>query len=277
MTKRPGLNCLAIVVLAALPLPILTIAGAPDDGRAEGEGAAQAPALRRPEWQVGDRWTLMTQTEAVQRRADAPLRRAARVRWEFHVAGIEELAGTPCYRIDIKCLAKGRFRPQTTLWCEKQTLFLRQFRTQVAVAGKLRTIQESYDPPTGRTAPVVVPLPALPVGLPVFDKPGAKTAGPDTATYRYVSQPLPAGSKDLGDLVRFAHEVKQQVGKPTAKSLENLPRSKSPEKGPITEVTLSAPHRTVTQLWREGAPWPVYVNNGPTQAWLVSERNEPDR
>jgi len=38
-------------------------------------------------------------------------------------------------------------------------------------------------------------------------------------------------------------------------------------------VELSDQQQTIIQLWQQDLPWPVYANNGVTEAWLVS-RND---
>jgi len=234
---------------------------------AQEPAAEQAASLQRPDWHVGDTWVIETLTERVQGRETKCAGKPARIRWKFHVAKLEKLAGVECYRIDIECLAAGRLRPKTTIWCDKETLFLRQFQTQLAAGGRYRTIQESYDCPKGQYAPVLASLNVLPIGLPAFVPKGAK--GGDTFTYN--SQPLPAGSKDPG-IIRFAQTVKQDILPPGAKSLRQVPRaySKSFRTKPITEVRLAGGGQKVVQLWQKGVPWPVYVNNGRTQAWLIS-------
>jgi len=232
---------------------------------------AVAPTLPRPAWKVGDSWVIETVTDRVQDRT-ARVPRGAAIRWEFKVAAIEKLNGQDCYRIDVTCQATGRVRPETSLWCGTRTLTLRQMRTTIAVAGQYRTILESYDAPANAATPVLTPLNALPIDLPAFLPPGAKGLG----SFRYVSQPLPAGSKDP-TLVRFAHTVKQDIAPAGAKALEQVPTqfAKDLERKPIVEVRLQDHERTVTQLWQPGKPWPVFTNNGRTRATLVSVGEAP--
>ena len=225
-------------------------------------------SLERPQWKVGDNWIVETLTERVQGREDKPATKPTRLRWQFRVVNHENVAGSECYRIDVECLAKGRLRPKTSFWCDRKTLFLRQFQTQFAFNGRYRTIQESYDIPQGQYAPVMASVNVLPIGIPAFLPKGAK--GGDTFTY--ISQPLPAGSKDPS-IIRFAHTVKQEIRPAGAKALEQVPPAyaKSLAREPVDEVRLTDRHRTVVQLWQKNAPWPVYVKNGPTQAWLVKK------
>jgi len=243
-----------------------------EDTRADDPGSessdAHSPAVERPKWNVGDRWVLETLTQKIQGRENLASLDPLRVRWRFAVNAIESIADHDCYRIDIECLAKGRIRPKTTIWCDKETLFLHQIESQVVVGGRFRKVQESYSVADGATAPVLSPLTALPLDLPVFSSKGSKSIG----EFTYLSQPLPAGSKDTS-VLRFAHEVKQKVQPATAKALKSLPDSfsKNLENNPVREIHLDGPHRSVIQLWQKGAPWPVYVDNGNTQAWLVVE------
>lgn len=233
--------------------------------------AAAGPSLPRPSWKVGDRWVVETVTDRVQERG-AQVEKSPAVRWQFEVATIEKLAGRDCFRIEVKCLAQGRFAPDTTLWVDAGTLTLKQLRTQIAVAGQLRTLLESYDTGAQGATPVLSPINALPIDLPAFLPPGSK--GLDT--FEYTSQPLPAGSKDP-TILRFAHSVKQDVSAAGAKSLERLPRpyAKDLEAKPVVEVKLQDQERQVTQLWQQDQPWPLFIDNGRTRATLVSVGQAP--
>jgi hypothetical protein len=236
--------------------------------RLQAQQTEAAGQLDRPQWKVGDSWTVETNTQRLQVRETTPTRKPARVRWKFEIAGVEPIAGRECYRIDIVCLAKGRLRPTTTIWCDKETLFLHQFQTQVATNGEYSSLQESYAVPKGAFAAVMAPINALPIALPAFVPSGSKSTG----DFSYTSQPAPAGSKDVG-LIKFAHKVQQDIGKPSSKALQDFQKafSKNLEPQTVTEVKLSAPDQQVVQLWQKGAPWPVYMDNGHTQCWLVTE------
>ncbi len=225
--------------------------------------------LQKPNWSVGDSWEVETTTQRIQVRESAPARKPARLRWRFKVAGLEDVAGIECYRIDIECLAKGRLRPATSIWCDKETLFLRQFQTQVANNGEMHLLQESYAVPKGQFAPVVAPINALPIALPAFVPKGSKNLN----GFTYTSSPTAAGSKDTG-VLRFAYAVKQNAGKPSQKSIKAFRKGLSKalnDSEAVTEVKLNGPHQGVVQLWKKNSPWPVYTDNGRTQAWLVSE------
>lgn len=231
------------------------------------EGAA---SLDRPQWNLGDRWIIETLTEQIQGNEPRTGEKAPRIRWEFRVAKLEKVAGADCYRIDIECLAQGRVRPKASVWCDKQTLFLRQFETQVAFRGRYYTVQESYDCAKGELAPVMASVNVLPIGLPAFLPQGAKSL----EGFTYTSAPLPAGVKDA-TTIRFAHTIRQDVRAPGAKSLKQVPQlfAKDIQAKPLTEVQLAEGKQTMTQLWQKGLPWPVYAENGRTQAWLVSTGN----
>jgi len=229
--------------------------------------AENSPSVDRPQWQVGDNWVVETLTEQIQGNESRVGDKAAKVRWQFRVAKLEKLNGRDCYRVDVECMAQGRMQPKSRMWCDKDTLFLRQFETQVAFRGQYHTIQESYDCAKGAESPVLATVNVLPIALPAFLPKGAKALG----SFTYVSQAAPAGSKDP-DLLRFAHTVKQEVRIPGAKSLEQIRAgfAKDLAAEPAVEVRLDDGRQAVTQLWQKGTPWPVYAENGRTKAWLVS-------
>jgi hypothetical protein len=231
------------------------------------QAAGDAASLDRPQWQVGDSWIIETLTEQLQGNEPKPAEKAPRIRWQFRVAKLEKVAGQDCYRVDIECLAQSRVRPKASVWCDKETLFLRQFETQVAFRGSYYTVQESYDCAKGAVAPVMASVNALPLGLPAFQPQGAKSLD----GFTYTSAPLPAGVKDAG-MIRFAHTVKQEVRAPSAKALKQVPQlyAKDIQAKPVTEVRLDDGKQSLTQVWQRGLPWPVYAENGRTQAWLVS-------
>lgn len=236
---------------------------------------AQQPSeqgdVPKPSWSIGDTWDVETSTQRIQVRESVAARQPARLRWRFKVAGMEEVAGVECYRIDIECLAKGRLRPATTIWCDKDTLFLRQFQTQVANNGQMHVLQESYAVPKGQFAPVVAPINALPIALPAFVPAGSKNLG----DFTYTSSPTAAGSKDTGAL-RFAYTVKQAAGEPSRKSLNEFRKGFAKaldNTRDVTEIKLDGPHQAVVQLWKKDTPWPVFTDNGRTQAWLVSDQD----
>lgn len=230
---------------------------------------AAANGLTQPKWEKGSTWTVETVTERIQGREVDPARKPVPIRWKFRVADVENLSGRDCYRIEIECLARGRIRPKSVIWVDEKSGFLRQYKTELAVAGQMRPMIESYDHAKGMAAPVITPINALPIALPAFLPPGSKAN-----TFSYTSAPMPAGakSKDLG-LVTFAHEVTQTMNKAGSKALEIIPkegRPKSLEQKPITEVSIGTFSGEVKQLWQEGQPWPLVVDNGRTKAYLVT-------
>jgi hypothetical protein len=261
----------AVLALAA---GMFTASYSPDSAhraaRAADGGVAPvgAPSLDQPQWKVGDRWTLETQTNRIQGREPQSAVAAPRIRWEFHVSKLEKIAGHECYRIDIACHAAGRQQPKSTVWFDKETLFLRQFRTQLLVDGQYRTLEESYDSAAGQPSPVLASINVLPLAMPAFLPKGSKSLG----SFSYKSQPV-MQSKDLS-VVQFAHTITQEVTPPGAKSLESVSPafSKQLRDKPVTEVRLADRRQKVLQLWQKGSPWPIYTENGPTKAWLVSDK-----
>ncbi len=229
--------------------------------------AQDSSTLQIPKWQVGDSWVIETSTDRIQGREGDAAGTVPRIRWQFKVVSTEKVAGHDCYRIEIECLTKGRLRPKTTIWCDTQTVFLRQFQTQLAFQGRYRTIRESYDCPEGQFSPVLAPMNALPISLPAFVPPGSKSVG----SFAYTSQPLPAGSKDP-TAIRFSHQMTQAVSAPGAKSLNQLPKSYSKDLGSeLTEVKFGDKSQSIVQVWKKGTPWPVFVDHGRTKAWLVPD------
>jgi len=256
--------------LAAMAGPILWSCWAAQ-GAGPPEAAAAAVSLDPPNWRVGDKWVVETRTEPIQGGAALLAAKPLPVRWQFRVVSQEKVAGRECFRVEVECMAQGPVRPNSTLWCDKSSLFLRQFQTQVAFNGTYRTIQESYECSKSLSSPVLTMINALPLALPAFLPKGAKADG----SFTYLSQPLPAGVKDLG-VVKFAHTVKQAVLPPGSKSLEKLPQevAKTKAERPVVEVQLADGRQSIVQLWQQGAPWPVYVNMGRTQAWLVNAEQQ---
>ncbi len=255
----------SVLVWVCLTLIITEVSQTSSVCAQDGEGGR---TVKRPDWKTGDSWVVETKTRRIQVRESEPARKPARIRWRFHVRGVEPIAGRDCYRIDIECLAKGRLQPATVIWCDKKTLFLQQFQTQLATNGRYRVIQESYSVPKGMSAPVMPPVTALPIALPAFVMAGSKGMG----SFTYTSQATSAGSKAPG-LLRFAHTVQQDLRTPSRKRLSEAKQglSKSLDGADVTEVKLKSTSETIVQLWKKGSPWPVYTENGCTQAWLVNE------
>jgi hypothetical protein len=248
-------------------LGLAAIAQDPADNAAD-EQPQDAATLARPEWKTGQTWLIETVSSKLQGREITPARKPVPVRWQFKVANMEKLAGRDCYRIEIECLARGRIRPKSVIWVDEQTGFMRQFETELAVNGKMRKIIESNDHAKDQPSPVIMPISALPIAMPAFLPKGSKAN-----SFTYTTAPIPAGGKarDLG-LMTFAHEVSQTSSMAGPKALEIIPKglSKSLEPKGVTEVKISTHNEKITQLWQPGQPWPVYVDNGHTKAYLVT-------
>jgi hypothetical protein len=231
----------------------------------EQAAAAGHVTLERPRWSEGDRWVVETRTKIVQSVAKAD-GQPRRVRWQFEIAGVERVAAAECFKICVTCLVEAKLRPSITLWYDKQTLFLRKFEAQIVARGEMRTLCESYTA-ASEFAPVIPPLEVIPVSLPAFVPAGAKHFG----SFTYVSHVASAGSKDLS-LVRFAHTVRQDV----ERSSQDLIRHAAGTGNKVlatsrpVEVHLAEGNRQIAQLWERDIPWPVYTNQGQTEAWLVS-------
>jgi hypothetical protein len=256
----------AAAIVAMCAVTSLGLAALAEDTK---PAAGALAAVDQPRWTVGDTWTIETVSAKIQGREEQPARKSPPIRWQFRVADLEKLAGRDCYRIEVECLARGRIRPKSVMWVDEESGFLRQYQTELAVNGNMRPIVESYDHVKGEPAPVVTPISAVPIVMPAFIKKGSKVN-----SFSYTSAPMPAGAKakDLG-LVTFAHEVSQTSGIAGAKALEVLPKglSKSLDKKSVTQINIATATEKVTQLWQEGEPWPVYVDNGVTKAYLVTE------
>jgi len=253
---------------AVLAAGVLAMTGGARAAEQQGAERAVDPGTIRPQWQAGQQWTVETATRQTQ--ADDPQRARTRgrpVRWQFTVEGTEKLDGRECFRVSIRCLLPGRARPASTLWIERGSLAIRQFQTQMLVQGQFRTVTESYQFAGGKPSPVLVPLTALPLDLPVLQSDGSKGAG--SFSYRAISGP--AGTKTVGE-VDFAIQVRQRLSLPETEQIKGLlddEYAKDLRLHPAVEVRLTAPGREVRQLWQAGRPWPVYADNGVTEARLI--------
>lgn len=225
-------------------------------------GAAGPEESIRPRWQVGDRWTVEAATRPVQSTLAGPEQRVV-VRWEFEVASREPLDGRECFRIE----AVPDAGPPSTLWVDRQTLRVCQIRVGTVVGGQVRAITESYATAGAQAAPMISPLPAVPVDLPAF--PTGQTKGLDTFSYEAV--PGPAGHKAVGQ-VGFQVTVEQQFTAPSdpqVKGLADDPFVKGLAVQPAVGVRLKGPHGVVRQFWKPGVPWPICSENGTTTSRLV--------
>ncbi len=261
-------------------LGMILVGPTPADDPARDRELKGNPADLRPQWHVGDRWVVETATRPLHA-ADAEQARnpAAPVRWEFAVKAVERIAGRGCYRVEIRSRLTGRPQPKTTLWIDRRTSALRRLETQLPVAGQFRTVTENYRWDGGQASPVLGPLPALPVDMPLFL--GGRVKGPET--FRYETAIGPPGEKALDDL-RFAFEVEQRFSQPKSADVKGLlPEAfaKDLPRRPLVEVRLEGFDCRVRQLWQPGRPWPTYADNGSTVARLVevipasSQSNQP--
>jgi hypothetical protein len=135
----------------------------------------------------------------------------------------------------------------------------------------------NYDFDSGQPSPVIGPLTALPIDLPVLL--AARSKGLEVFHYRSSSSPSQA--KEL-DSLAFEHAVEQQIAALDgaevrklldtyfAKSLGDDPLTKSIGQTPVCEVRLKSAGREIRQLWQEGAPWPIYADNGHCVCRLVA-------
>lgn len=222
----------------------------------------------KPQWRVGDRWVVETTTLPLQ----APLGQEGAppvkpVQWQFSVRALERLFDRECYRIEVQPLPIRTPSPVTTFWVDRQSLVLRQVQAQLAVAGRLHTMTESYQFGSGQPTPVQGPLTALPIDLPLFTAGRAK----GLQQFAYEAVAGPSGKKALGD-VGFLMSIQQEMVPATAEHAKSLlPEgfAKVLDTKPTVEVRLKSIQGRVRQLWRPGCPWPVYADNGPTVARLV--------
>jgi hypothetical protein len=171
-----------------------------------------------------------------------------------------------CYRLEITCLAEGE-QPTTVVWVDKKTRAIRQIQTQIPTAEGLQTFTQSYEFSSGQPSPVLGPLSALPLDLPLFAGEGSK----GMQTFVYETHAGRRGTKAVGE-IGFAHQVQQQVETVSSEQVKGLIHetyTKSLAEQPVVEVELKSGDRQVRQLWQPGLPWPVYSNNGSTECRLV--------
>jgi hypothetical protein len=263
--RRTGTACLGLAVtLLGLMLGRLVPAIEPPSKPDDNPGVQQV----KPRWRVGDRWIVETLTLQLQARRDTrALARGKPVRWEFTVKGQEKVGARDCYRVEVRCLVDGRPQPLTTLWCDQQSLALQQLQTRLPVPGGYRAVTENYQSPGGQPSPVLAPLTALPVDMPLFLGAEAKS----TERFTYETHSSPDGQKAVGE-VGFAFEVEQQIARAEPEQVKGLLAAgfaKDLKSQPVTEVRLKAFNRQVYQLWQPDLPWPSYSDNGSTVSRLV--------
>ena len=227
----------------------------------------------RPQWQVGDRWTIETESQQQQTAAENPTR--SKAQWRFQVEAVEPIAGQDCFRITARPIQAEE--PKTVIWIDRNTLAIKQIQTQLPTPRGYKTVTESYQSATA--APVVGPITVLPIALPQFPEPGLKSVD----AYQYETISGPGGVKAVGD-VGFSVDIRQSFSKPSTdriKSLFDDQDTKDLQNRPVIEVQLVTPDLTVRQLWANDAPWPMFTDNGLTQARLIqtdgSDRSADER
>ncbi len=223
----------------------------------------------RPQWQLGQQWTVQTQSR--QQQTALPRQQSVTARWQFDIEAVEPVQGKPCWRIAVRPQQAEQVlpEPKTTIWVDQAAAAIRQIETQLRTPRGYKTVTESY-PMGAQAAPVVGPLSVLPIALPQFPESGLKAVG----AFEYETVSGPGGIKAVGE-VGFTTEVRQELAQPTADGLKGIlddPQIKSLGDDPLVEVKLTTPDQTVRQIWRQDSPWPIYADNGVTQMRLVDER-----
>ena len=245
-----GYWIIRLQMVLALLVVGLSVTACADDSAPSGQQQNIETQKLKPKWRGGDQWAI--ETSSLQRQASNTQQaqlRSQPIRWRFTVTAIEKIQKQPCYRVQIRCLAVGRRQPATTLWVDQTTLALRQLQTQMPIPGGFRTVTESYQFAQGKASPVLSPLTALPVDLPLFAT-GDQTKS--LGTFHYEAFAGPAGTKAIGE-VRFATEVKQMFSLPKAENIKGLLSdtfSKELQQRPVVEVQLKSSNRKVRQLWQ---------------------------
>jgi hypothetical protein len=267
--KRRQTSYLVLLLLAVLGLGagLLGVVSADQPADVKGEDL-------RPRWNPDDCWVVETTTKPIQVRNDGAEKKLPPVSWKFTVKKAEKAAGHDCHRLEIACLdAKGnvdKTQPTSVLWVDQKSMALRQLQTQLPVPGGFRTVTESYAFADNQPAPVLGPLTALPLDLPLFLSGAAR--GLEKFSYEAVSG---TGGKRAPNDVAFAVDIEQHVAAAKADDVKRLVPDDFKEFGrdltarPVVEVKLKTTEREVRQLWQTGQPWPVYASNGQTTARLM--------
>jgi hypothetical protein len=225
----------------------------------------------KPRWSAGDSWVVETATRELQSRDAIDARKPVAVKWQFTVKKVEKTAGHDCHRVEVVCLDdKGnpdKAQPKAVFWIDEKSMALRQLQTQLPVPGGFRTVTESYAFGDNQPSPVIGPLSALPIDLPLFTSGAAR--GLEKFTYEAVSG---AGGKRAPNDVAFAIDIEQSFTAGKADDVKRLVAdefSRDLKAHPVVEVKLKTPTREVRQLWQAGQPWPLYSHNGQTTARLL--------
>lgn len=220
-----------------------------------------------PRWELGDRWVVETTSRPIQVRGEVARTAVRPIQWQFSVERFEKSLENDCCRVEIRCLADPSGHPLTVVWIDRKSLAIRQLAMEIPVPDGFQTITQSYEFPNDQVSPVLVPLTAVPLDLPVFYAEGGK----GTQTFSYETHGGPAGAKAIGD-VGFACEVEQQTSLLSLEEVKDMVHgtfAKTLEAQPVLEFRLKGPGRSVRQLWQPSLPWPVYSENGATTCRLV--------
>jgi len=229
----------------------------------------------RPRWAVGDSWVIAAVTRPLQERNERKQERGAEdepkaVQWQFKVDRTEKLGPNECYVVVVSAVEDPKNQPQSKLWVDAKSMAIRQLETQLPVREGFATVTESYQFGEGQPGPVLPHITALPLELPMFI---AGRAGEQVFNYEARSGTATA-RRDAGD-VGFSVDVSQSVTPMTQQQAQaegKVPKqyTRDLEAKPLAEVRMKTKAREVHQIWQATQPWPVYSNNGTTEARLVS-------
>jgi len=256
------------IALGAIAICATLLSADPAGSQQPAGDAGAAAELTRPEWKVGDSWIVETETDPIQGRSAVLAAKLPLLKWKFVVAGEDKVQGADCYRIEVACIAGGS-PTKATMWCDKETMFLRQLQTWVYAAGERQSIVESFAAGSQAiSAPVLPAVNALPLDMPAFPQAGQKSLGGEKS-FRFKSTPQAAGAKADG-AVAFSTQVTQKIGKPDEARKKALGPDRSKSITAPVQVDLESSGRSVKQVWQNGRPWPEYSDNGRTRARLLT-------
>jgi len=253
------MRCSLLIIIGMLVIPLRGPTGASEPTAPE-HGFL-------PRWQVGQEWLVETESAIAQgNRLEQPGQPAGRgrpLRWLFTVQEIEKLEGHDCFRVTVHCQIPGGDEPVCVLWFDRRALVLHKVQTRFRVQGGFRTLSESYFA-DGGTAPILGPLPVLPLDMPLLDG----TAKNRSFTY----QAATGEERDRGrEGVRFGFEVEQQIVSVEWEQVRHLLGAERRQKdGALIEVRLQGSGGLpVRQIWQRGLPWPAYSDNGCSVSRLM--------
>lgn len=252
-----GCYCLAVLTMAKSGLDLCRADSTPEVSKRSPEETL------KPSWKVGQRWIVETVSTPMHTSDAEPAAKGKPVKWQFKVTKKEKVGERDCFRVDITCQSVED-APKTTIWVDAKSLALRQIEAGMLVQGEVRRVKERYDFEDGSPSPVIGPLSALPLDLPLFS-----TVRPRSGKFGYKAVTLDGDGKPEED-APFAVEVEQQFTPMKLAEARGLLNEDEKAKAPSTyEVKLKSPEREIRQLWRPGMPWPSYSNNGSTTARLI--------